>query len=78
MLYARNRIDQQLGELEKEKMMRELEVKELYSQHRAEIRNMELQLSGLKVSILNTVRTRKLWFKDDIIATPLIQSKYQL
>jgi len=57
VLYSRNRIDQQLGELEKEKMMRELEVKELYSQHRAEIRNMELQLSGLKVSILNTVRT---------------------
>ena len=46
----RTKFDQQLGELEKEKMMRELEVKELISQHRAEIRNIEMQMSALKVS----------------------------
>jgi len=44
----RNRIDEELGELEKEKMMRELEVKELTAHHRAEIRNIEMQMSALK------------------------------
>jgi len=41
-------IDQQMGELEKEKMMRELEVKEVMSKHRSELRNMEMQLSTMK------------------------------
>jgi len=41
-------IDQQMGELEKEKMMRELEVKELMTKHRSELRNMEIQLSTMK------------------------------
>ena len=45
-----SRIDEELGELEKEKMMRELEVKELTAHHRAEIRNIEMQMSALKVS----------------------------
>ena len=44
-----SRIDEELGELEKEKMMRELEVKELTAHHRAEIRNIEMQMSALKV-----------------------------
>ena len=44
----RNRIDEELGELEKEKMMRELEVKELVAHHRAELRNLEIQMSALK------------------------------
>ena len=38
-----------MAELEKEKMMRDLELKEIISQHRGEIRNMEIQLSTLKV-----------------------------
>ena len=41
-------IDQQMGELEKEKMMRELEVKEVMAKHRSELRNMEMQLSTMK------------------------------
>ena len=41
-------IDQQMGELEKEKMMRELEVKELMAKHRSELRNVEMQLSTMK------------------------------
>merc|ERR1712026_519222 len=41
-------IDQKMGELEKEKMMRELEVKELMSKHRSEVRNMEIQLTTMK------------------------------
>ena len=41
-------IDQKMGEMEKEKTMRELEVKELMSKHRSELRNMEMQLSTLK------------------------------
>merc|ERR1719412_523502 len=38
-------LDQQMNELEKEKMMRELEVKELITKHRNELRNLEIQLS---------------------------------
>jgi len=45
---SRNKFEEQLAELEKEKMMRDLEVKEISSQHRGEIRNMEIQLSTLK------------------------------
>ena len=41
-------LDQQMNELEKEKMMRELEVKELMTKHRNELRNLEMQLSSLK------------------------------
>jgi len=41
-------IDQQINELEKEKMMRELEVKEIMTKHRSELRNLEMQLSSLK------------------------------
>ena len=41
-------LDQQMNELEKEKMMRELEVKELITKHRNELRNLEIQLSSLK------------------------------
>merc|ERR1719495_1815199 len=41
-------IDQKMGELEKEKMMRELEVKELMAKHRSELRNVEMQLSTMK------------------------------
>merc|ERR1719458_1343173 len=37
-----------MNELEKEKMMRELEVKELMTKHRNELRNLEMQLSSLK------------------------------
>ena len=41
-------IDQKMGELEKDKMMRELEVKEIMTKHRSELRNMEIQLSTMK------------------------------
>ena len=41
-------IDQKIGEMEKDKMMRELEVKELMSKHRSELRNIEMQLSTMK------------------------------
>jgi len=41
-------LDKQMNELEKEKMMRELEVKELMTKHRNELRNLEMQLSSLK------------------------------
>ena len=41
-------IDQQINELEKEKMMRELEVKEVITKHRNELRNLEMQLSSMK------------------------------
>ena len=41
-------IDQKIGEMEKDKMMRELEVKELMSKHRSELRNLEMQLSTMK------------------------------
>jgi Rho-associated protein kinase 2 len=41
-------IHQQMNELEKEKMMRELEVKEVMTKHRNELRNLEMQLSSLK------------------------------
>ena len=41
-------IDQKIGELEKDKMMRELEVKEIMTKHRSELRNMEIQLSTMK------------------------------
>ena len=41
-------IDQKMGELEKEKTMRELEVKEILTKHRSELRNMEMQLSTMK------------------------------
>merc|ERR1711970_1641114 len=41
-------LDQQMNELEKEKMMRELEVKELMTKHRNELRNLEMQLSTMK------------------------------
>ena len=41
-------IDQQINELEKEKMMRELEVKEILTKHRSELCNLGLQLSSMK------------------------------
>ena len=41
-------IDQKMGEMEKDKMMRELEVKEINTKHRNELRNMEMQLSTMK------------------------------
>ena len=41
-------IDQKMGELEKEKMMRELEVKEVMTKHRNELRNLEMQLSTMR------------------------------
>merc|ERR1712002_735786 len=41
-------IDQKMGEMEKDKMMRELEVKEINTKHRSELRNMEMQLSTMK------------------------------
>ena len=41
-------IDQKMGELEKDKMMRELEVKEVMTKHRNELRNLEMQLSTMR------------------------------
>merc|ERR1712242_497403 len=41
-------IDQKMGELEKDKMMRELEVKEIMTWDRSELRNLEIQLSTMK------------------------------
>lgn len=40
--------DEALNELEKEKVMRELEMKELVSKHRSDVRNLEMQLTVLK------------------------------
>ena len=40
--------DEAMAELEKEKVMRELEMKELVSKHRSDVRNLEMQLTALK------------------------------
>jgi chromosome segregation ATPase len=40
--------DEAVAEMEKEKMMRELEMKEMMSKHRSDVRNLEMQLTALK------------------------------
>ena len=45
-------MEEEMADLEKEKVIRELELKEMLAKHKTEIRNLEMQLSGLKVSKL--------------------------
>ena len=42
-------MEEEFADLEKEKVIRELELKEMMAKHKTEIRNLEMQLSSLKV-----------------------------
>jgi len=44
----RKKMEEEFADLEKEKVIRELELKEMMAKHKTEIRNLEMQLSSLK------------------------------
>ena len=49
LIIIRKKMEEEFADLEKEKVIRELELKEMMAKHKTEIRNLEMQLSSLKV-----------------------------